>query len=413
MTLPALNYKKIILIATFIIACLSIGFLMYLMFFRTLPPPATETPVATGPGSGVFPEPQTGTDFQSLGGGTQTGGTPIPLPPEYQAAKTGVETVEANSTLGLTLGTGGTDAAFYDAIEEKFFRISSVDGEKTPLSNEKFYQVQDVIWNNNSDAAILSYPDGLKVYYDFATGKKATLPREVTDPVFSSDGQQISFKYETSNADGNYLAVSKPDGTEGQLIEPLGNEGSKMQTSFAPDKSVVAFYERPASLNSSEILFVGQAGENYRSLNITGTHFKAIWSPSGKKILYHTVLAENGFKPNLWLAGGPNGLAGSINIDLATWVDKCLFVSDAEVYCAVPESLPDGAGLYPDEVATMERDLIYRLDLGTGEKKLVAYPFDGETPGFYKINKIALSSDGRTLFFSDEYSNKIYKMVLK
>jgi len=52
-----------------------------------------------------------------------------------------------------------------------------------------------------------------------------------------------------------------------------------------------------------------------------------------------------------------------LNVD--TWADKCTFYSDSKLYCAVPEKLDEGAGLFP-ELAKTTKDNLYQIDPTTG-----------------------------------------------
>ena len=95
------------------------------------------------------------------------------------------------------------------------------------------------------------------------------------------------------------------------------------------------------------------------------------------------------------------------SIDLQTWASKCTFASNSEVYCAVPNDLPQGAGLYP-ELADKTKDSLYKIDLSTGSKKLIAVP-----DGSYNISQIMVPDNQDYLYFTDKFSGSIYKVKLK
>jgi len=413
-----LNWKKILLIIGFVLVCLGLIFLMYLMFFK--PAPTTEAPGQTNVPSGAnLPNTGENTGLEQLGSGTgqlpnvatvEINGQTVDNVANGSATK--ATALNNDQTLGMQLSADGQNVVYYDRDDERFYKISA-DGEKILLSTEKFLQLKDVAWSNDTSAAIVTYPDDLKIYYNFATNKKVTLPKSLVEPIFNDAGNNISFKYETSNTDNNYIAVSRPDGTGAKLVEPLGDEGKRVQTTFAPDGSVVAFYAKPTGLDSSEIYFIGQQGENFRSLKIAGTNFKAIWSPSGQKIVYQSVAAATGYRPNLFVAGVSAGNPGSsLDLDLQTWVDKCVFAGENDLYCAVPESLPDAAGLYT-EIIENEKDSIYRLNLATGAKEKIADPIDDSGATIFNISRLSVSADGATLFFWDENTGKVYKIRLR
>jgi hypothetical protein len=319
-----------------------------------------------------------------------------------------------NKVLGAALSANKQNLVFYDKEAQKFYRISSDGKSKLPLSDEKFYNVESVDWSPDSTRAIITYPDDIKIFYDFSSRQKTTLPKEVKEPVFSADSNKISFKYETTDENKNFLAVAKPDGSETKLIEPMGAEGNKVQATFSPEGEVVALYAKPTSLNSSEVFFIGQAGENFKSLQVAGMHIKGKWSPSGSRLLYHSVMAENDFNPNLWLVDARGDSIGShqFNLNLTTWVDKCVFASEFELYCAVPKNLPAGAGLYP-EAAETAFDEIYKIDLKNGNKQMIANPVLEQGRGEFRIGSLWLSGDGRLIFFWDELTEGVYSMQLR
>ena len=188
-----------------------------------------------------------------------------------------------------------------------------------------------------------------------------------------------------------------------------------MQVAWAPDKSVVALFAKPISLVQEEVFFIGLKGENFKSAVVQGTNFAGIWSFKGDRILYHTVLSETDFRPNLWVMDASVAGIGrnNFNLGLATWVDKCVWSKDSRtVYCAVPTSLPAGAGLDP-AVARFTNDEIWRIDLNSGLKNLVAVPasMDGQTD--FSIKQLFLSGDEQTIFFWDERSQLVYSIQLR
>ncbi|MDD5289943.1 MAG: hypothetical protein PHT40_01935 [Patescibacteria group bacterium] len=414
-----LNWKKILLIIGFVLVCLGLVILMYFMFFKSTPAPQPGE-VGYVPTGAELPGSELGTGGQELGSGGQLPeNTPSVGENTFSGASavanggaTSATAVNEQSILGMALDSGG-NLVYYNRDDSRFYKISS-DGASALLSKEKFLQLKDVVWSADTSAAIVTYPDDLKIYYNFATNKKVTLPKNVVEPIFSTDGSKISFKYETNNPDNNYVAVSRPDGTGAKLIEPLGSESNRVQATFSPNGNVVAFYAKATGLDSSEIFFIGQAGENFRSLKVTGTNFKGLWSPSGQKILYQTATADNDFNPSLKITSGQTASLGgpSLSLDVSTWVDKCVFASENEIYCAVPDDLPTGAGLY-SEVIKNEIDSIYRLNLATGTKEKIADPVDENGQAIFKIGRLSVSADQATLFFWDENTGKMYKIRLK
>lgn len=409
-----LNFKKIIFVVLFLVLCFGLGFGIYYLFFRT-PEPKPGEPGWVPPGANL---PLTNQGV-SIGTGTGAGGLP-----EIGEEKIGEEKIDkiaqggltetlplhADKVSGLTLSSNSDGVNFYNQTDNKFYTLSSDGRDLIPLSEQEFFEVQDVFWSADKSKAIISYPDGSKVIYDFVKQEQLSLNKEIQEPVFGGE-DRVAYKY--LSPDNNWLTVADTKGTQVDLIEPLGDQSSLVQVTWSPTNQVVALYAKPTGLDQSEVFFIGLKDENFRSLMVDGTNFKGLWSPSGVKLLYQVVNSANNFNPALFIveAEGDNIGRHKFNLGLSTWVDKCIFASEAIVYCAVPRQLPEGAGLYP-ELVPETKDLIYRIDLATGFKDLVADPIlDGANN--FSIGKIYLSSDGRYLFFYDKITEKVYRMQLK
>jgi len=159
---------------------------------------------------------------------------------------------------------------------------------------------------------------------------------------------------------------------------------------------------------------VGQQGENFKSFEIEGTRFESKWSPKGTRLLYNVVMAEYGFRPMLWVvaASGTQMSSYKVSLGLYTWINKCIFTSEIELYCAVPKNMPEGAGLYP-EILDNISDVIYHIDLVSNRKKIIADPVLQNNDAEFKIASMQVSGDGKFLFFFDNNSEKIYSLRLK
>jgi len=419
------KYKKIFFVVGFVGLSLGLLFLLIWLFFIPDKPQPGE-PGYVPPGA-YLPETGEGGNLQEL---LDAGKLPIVGNVPAKETETSIQNQQPdiiargyqtytlplieNKTIGLALSTDKQGIVFYDQSEQKFFRISADGQSKIALSNEEFYNVQDVAWSPDSTRAVITYPDGIKVYYDFSTKKKVTLPKELDDIEFAPQTNKIGFKFESADIDNNFLGVAKPDGTNAQVLEETADQGRFFQVEFSPNEDVAAFYQQPTGANSSEIFLIGQKGENFKSFNIEGARFEAKWSPRGGRLLYDVVMVEYGFRPMLWVAAA-NGAQISnykVSLGLYTWVDKCVFTSETEIYCAVPKDMPEGAGIYK-EAANNSGDIIYQIDLTANRKKVIADPVLANSDAQFKISKMQVSGDGKFLFFFDNNSEKIYSLRLK
>ena len=406
-----IKYRKIILIVVFLAVIFVLGYLLYALFFRTpeeeiIPsqPVSTTTPAGlpsaqTGPGQ-VVPPGETGVlpkggeeeiaSERALGGITQT-----------------VE-LSQNEALAATLAGDGSDLQYYSQTDGRFYKINK-DGQVTVLADKVFHNVESIKWAPDKNKAILEYPDGANILYNFSTNKQVTLPTHWKDFDFSPDSSQIVMKSIGLDPDNRWLAITNEDGSKTTAIEAIGEKDETVYPSWSPNNQVIAMYTEGVDFDRQEVFFVGLNQENFKSTVIEGRGFIPQWSPKGDQLLYSVYSSGNDLKPMLWLVGaqGDSIGAGRKSLGLETWADKCTFASATDLYCAVPRELETGAGLFP-ELAKNTPDRLYQIDIATGLKKLVAIP-DGD----YNMSDLIISDDGRYLYFTDKTTQRINKINLK
>ncbi len=409
------NFKKIILITIFVIAAAGLGYSVYYFFFRPtfLPTNAPETNINVEQ-PGVLPGAGTAQPTEPTAPSTEEPASTPTFPTVSEIAaggETRVKSVIKEIVQEPVFNEKTGDILYYNKDKSEFYKIDS-SGKKSLLSEKNFYQVQNVIWSSQKDRAVLEYPDGSKILYDFTNDKQITLDKNWSDFSFSSDGQNIGLKINSDNPDNRWLAEVNNDGTGLKILESLGDNADKVQVALSPNNQVVAFSATGDAMgyDREEILFIGFHGENFRSIVVEGRGFKGEWSPQGNRIIYSVWNSDSGYRPTLWTteAEGDNIGKNRKNLDLGTWVDKCAFSSDNQnVYCAVPRELPEGSGMIP-EIANSGDDF-YKINLDTGDKTFLARP----DVGTFNVNSIFLSSEENFLYFSDKDSGQLYKIQLK
>ncbi len=418
-----MDKKKLIQILGFILIVLVLAWLMWIMFWQPQDKP-------------YIPGEQPGIDgrLPSIGEGTipgvvDDGKVDLPdidteiiekisdlSPKERQQVSdiadgglTRVKRLTDNRIMDIS---GGENFNYYDTNDNKFYHLTA-DGEIQSLSDKNFYNVEKVNWADSGNKAIMEYPDGSNILYDFNTGKQNTLPKQMSEFDFSDNENQIAFKWlsDFDFEEDNWLGISSPDGSSVNFIEPMGNNHSDVQVEWSPNSQMVATFREVQGFGEQHIYFVGLHGENFKYLRVPGTQFTGKWMPDGKQILYDVHSDRNGFRPSLWItrADGENIGVGNTPLGLETWVEKCT-TSGNSLYCAVPEELPEGAGYVP-EVADNISDLIYKIDLETGAKKLLAKPVGNY--GGYTVDQIVVSDDGSILYFVDKATGALHSIKLK
>jgi hypothetical protein len=412
------KYRKPLLILGFVLIVAAIGYLLYFTFFRSyLEPGPTGPGSTTTPGSGSLPEAGPGGATTSLPGGpgqlpgeepgAQPEGTPEGQPSGDSTRKNDTAVIFDGQSQDMTLSGDGSGVQYYDRENGKFYRIDE-KGNVQSLSDKVFHNVEKVNWSPNKKEAILEYPDGSNILFNFDSGKQVTLPKHWEEFDFSPEGRQIVAKSIGLDPDNRWLAVSNSDGSEVRAVEAIGENEDSVYPSWSPTNQIVGMYTRGIGFNRQDVFFIGQNDENFRSMRIEGRGFQSQWSPEGDRLMYSVYSDANGFKPQLWITSSkPETMgAGRKSLNVETWANKCTFANNTRMYCAVPKDLEEGAGIFP-EMADMTTDELYRIDTETGIKELVS-----GLPGGYNISNLEVSADGENLFFTDSRTGEIHKLDL-
>lgn len=417
------RFQKVILIIGFLVVVFLLGFLLYLVFFRQFLPVTNTTNIDNQNGESGLPLANEGREIRIA---PEEGGTLPVLNEETitellnNAAEVEEQLIEAppektipSSSLtqkpafGATLSSTGSELYYYDRSEGKFFSIDR-QGKVRRLSDKIFHQVETVIWSPKKNQAILEYPDGANIVYDFDTEKQITLPQHWRDFQFTNDGKSIVSKSIGINPENRFLIISDTSGKNTKILRPLGNNADNIITAPSPDNQVVALFTSSLDLDRQEIFFIGRNNENFKTMIVEGRGFQGKWSPQGDKMLYSVYNAESDYKPELWVSDARGNAIGRNRrrIRLQTWANKCTFYDNTTVYCAVPTRLESGAGLFQDELDNAP-DVVYKINILTGSKILVGKPENDHT-----MKDLIISKDGRILYFTDKQDGKIYTMNL-
>lgn len=404
--------KKIIYIVTMLIVAGFFGFLIYVLFFK---PPKEEYVNVNGEliSMTVFPEINLNVNKEV---GLENVNAFIGLPAISEVADGGntlTETILPEAAQDAALAANGQDMQYYNAEDGKFYRVTP-EGEIIVLSDEVFKGVTKANWSNDSNAAVLEFQDGFNLYYDFQKRKQYTLPKEMEDFTFSPTNDKIGYKYMALDKEDRWLGTINPDGSDPKGIERLGDNEQKVQVSWSPSGKAIATYNDYMDAERQKVIPIGLNGENFKQMTVEGRDFKYQWSSDGKQMLYSVFGAYSNFKPTLWVvdAEGEDIGKNRVPLEINTWVDKCTFGSGSTAYCAVPQDLPTGAG-YNKDIANDTPDNIYKIDIKTGSKSLIAVPTSPSGSSSYTVDSMYVSADGMYLYFTDKNEKNIHKIRLK
>ncbi|MFH2063528.1 MAG: hypothetical protein ABIJ46_05275 [bacterium] len=403
--------KKIGLVLLFLAAAVGLGFLLWRIIFG--PPPSEVAPPTNGPAvnapvGGGLPSAQPGMPVTPPTGG-ETGLPPSTVSPVATGRLTQVRALAPASTSGAMLTSSGS-LNYYNRNDGKFYRVGP-DGTIQQLSGKTFFNVDQATFSPQGSTAIIEYPDGSNIFYDFNADRQVTLPKHWEDFDFNPQGNSIVSKSIGLDPANRFLVVSNPDGSGAVPIQELGENADKVQVAWSPNNQIVATATTGDAygVDRREVFFIGQNHENFRSIVVDGLDFRPSWSPNGEQLLYSVAGSLSDYKPRLWIvdaAGDDIGLnRRMLNVD--TWADKCAFSGPDRLYCAVPRELPRGAGLQP-RIADSTPDDIISIDLTTGLQTQVAVP-----EGQHTIDSLMVSADGGRLVFTDKGTGLLNELRLR
>jgi WD40 repeat protein len=404
-------WKRITIAVLLLAVVAGLGYAMYVVFFKSETALPENANLNANTPSGALPQAG-GANLNRpvVPGGAPGAGSLIPASPVAVGGYTETTTLVSQASLGAILGPDGKSVRYYDRSTGRFMYVDA-DGNIRELSDQYFPEIQEVTWSGDGNRAVLSFPDGSKISYDFATGEQATLPSAWEEFSFSPDSKQVAAKSLSASSTGRYLVVSDANGENARPIEALGNNEYNVDVAWSPAGDVVALSSTGEGhgFGMREELFIGQNGENFPSIEVNGLGFEPLWSPDGSLLLYSAAGSDDDFIPRLYTVAGSGDRRGGNQrqINLFTLASKCFFADAATVYCAAPDSPPAGSGLSP-EVLDDVPDSIYRINATTGAVTLVGRPVTDTT-----VSRLSVSSDGATLFYVDKASGTISKMMLK
>lgn len=420
------KYKKIILIILFIGVVALIAYLILTTFFGVGQNNTTTNPeditnigglIPADDGSGLINGPSSGgqlnpSDNLNNTNNPSTDRTSVNTD-ENQASDialggiTKFTSITSGPVLSPSMGSDGI-LRYYNRNDGKFYQLDQ-QGNLVLMSDTVFHHVQDITWTSNGNKAILEYPDGNKIVYDFNLKKQITLPKHWEDFSFSPSSNQISAKSIGNDVENRYLIVANADGTNAKSLSAIGNNADKVYPIWSPNNQAAAMYTQGVDFDRQEVFFVGLNDENFKSTIINGRGFDPQWSDAGDRLLYSVYSSDNNMNPRLWIvdAQGDNIGYNRTNLGIDTWASKCTFATNSEIYCAVPESLQEGAGLFP-EIADQSHDLLYKINTQTGSKTLIAIPENA-----VNISDIMVGDSQDKLYFTDKTTGRIYSINLK
>lgn len=399
--------KRIIFGVIFFLATIAIAFALYWTFFAPTPEEAPERPTEREPAEEAqLPEAEEAEVTEPTAPGEEEEEAPPEEEPaeEEPAEEEPVTQPVPDNVDHVNLNNEG-QARFYNEEDGRFYRL--VDGELKPLDDKQFFNVDSAEWAPNENKAVIEYPDGANIYYNFETKEQETLPKQWTEFSFSEDGDQIVSKNMAFSSENRMLVKSSPDGSSIEPLEKLGDNADDVDVNWSPNGEVVGLSKTGGgSADRQDVYLVGDNNQRFNGLSVPGRAMQHKWSPSGEKILYSVYNSQNNYKPELWSVRADPGNVGQDRrkLNVNTWANKCDFANDQYVYCGVPKSLPEGAGFEPETADNIE-DNIYRINVDDGSRTQIST--GGES---FTVESIKVNQDSSQLFITAENQVGLFKI---
>lgn len=407
--------QRYLLIIAFIVLVVGIFVTAWLLFFQPLfriVQPGNEN-INGGPG--LLPNSNVRPANANVNGPVARGPNALPAPAEVANGDlTLARSISNKTTVAPVVSSDGRTIIFYSDLDDRFVRLDPETGNLTDVGSQKFPEVQNITWAPDGGRAVLEFPDDRKIIYDFSTQRQFNLPNEAQDFSFSGDSSRVAYEYIGGGPDESFLVTTQADGTGTKAIAKLGEKADSVQVAWSPSGEVVGLFRQGIDAEQQEVVFIGQNDENYKNLETEGRGFRGKWTPDGTKLLYTVYSEETNWNPELHLvyAQGDDIGRGNVNLGLQTSLDKCAFNrSGTHVYCAVPDLMERGSGLYP-EFSSAVKDTLYTINLSNGSIQPLAQPV---TEGLdrFTVGTLMLTPDESELYFTDQTTRKLLTIRLK
>lgn len=400
MTIELSDRAKVVLRLTFFLGTtFLVAFALYWFFFAAPPSVVNNAPI-TGDEATNGSLPGSVDATPGIGGTTPTTGGSGQLPGSQIAdgGKTITTQLTSSAVTSPHLTASGT-VAYYDPADGRFYTIDE-NGNAVALSLTQFPSAETVVFNDEATAAVIEYPDGSNVVYNFETAKQVTLPEHWEEFSFSADGTEIASKSIGTDPSNRALVIASADGSSTKVVAALGANDDKVTVSWSPESSIVGFSATgsvgDSAFGQHQVYTIGEDGEADGVITVNGTNYENIWSPSGKYILYSIADSGDDYRPSLWYVDAKGDRNGDTRVRLGvkTTVDRCAFYDELTIYCGVPTETPVGSG--GNSEILEGPDYLYKFSVPSGNAELIAIPTVSTV-----IKNISISDDESVLYYTD------------
>lgn len=297
---------------------------------------------------------------------------------------------------------------YYSKNEGGFWEISFDGSFKKKIVDEKFSNLNAIIWSPDKKNIIL------KINSDFYNYKYGETPKKIKDNisylVWSNLGDKIIYIYRNINTNEKEINIADMNGGNWKKLVNIENDKNML---FAiPQTSLVVFGSKANSqikTNFKAISIIGGSVDNIIKGKFGADY---VWSPNGEKFIISSVIEKNGNNMALE-TGKTNKTEEFVNLNFPTLASKCVWTKNNKtIYCALASGIPEDA-IMPNDYQSKKFytvDSFWKIDTETGKKDRVV-KMDDITEKIDATN-LFLSPNEDILFFINRRNDSLYRITL-
>lgn len=260
----------------------------------------------------------------------------------------------------------------------------------------------EAMWSPKKDRAAVFYLDGdiKKGFLHIGTSSVAVLPSRIRSFSWSPNGSLLA--YIAPTPEGSELTIADPSGEnrrivfESPLKDPIINwiASDAIGIETAPSGKAVG------------TLFRYSRTSGVLSRILSGFGVSTLWAPDGRAIaLSSTDVSGKNLSLSIYDSSGKLVFATLMR----TVTDKCIWITNTALYCAVPRTIPQGA-ILPDDYyqgSFHTSDRIVKIDT---EKEEIREVFN---EGDFDIANLLIAKNEDVLFFVNRRDGTLWRYTME
>ncbi|OGZ44322.1 MAG: hypothetical protein A3J55_03425 [Candidatus Ryanbacteria bacterium RIFCSPHIGHO2_02_FULL_45_17b] len=317
--------------------------------------------------------------------------------------------ISQDPVVGASLSSNGTRVRYFKQAGGNLYETEFMGTNETRISNVTIPGILDVSWTPSKTYAVISfYADGeLRRLYAHYTGTSTVssgfLPSDIQTIAASLTNDTIA--YTTTTGGETILFTAQPDNTAIRKIFTLPAPDFEV---LWPSANSIVLKQKSSSYASSILFTLNPSSKLLTRVLSEKIGLAVLWRPGDTDFLYMDTERE-GTRGSLHISSLKEHTV--VDMPFFTLPEKCTWApaSKNTLFCAIPESLPNGV-ILPDEWwqgMVSFNDGLWRINIVTGERQqlLPARQFDA-------VN-LFLSTDESFLFFTNKKDGSLWSLHIK